>query len=199
MTNEEVSEYFTRSSFSGIKLRKDGEQKLYYDDEEADCIELDFPETPGRAAYFARAAALLGTDFDESMFYGAVLWITLYDIGSPQLEKTGWKQVELMRQGFGDNRPLEVASGHSFRNGELVELAAFLLPCFVFAWDAYVVPSGGNFFINISHDEEWTVITRDRQTHERLWVELENLHPKRGHENSLSKFCPRSTRLNRIK
>jgi hypothetical protein len=68
MTNEEVSEYFTRSSFSGIKLRKDGEQKLYYDDEEADCIELDFPETPGWAAYFARAAALLGTDFDESIF-----------------------------------------------------------------------------------------------------------------------------------
>jgi hypothetical protein len=199
MTDEEVSDFFARNKYTGIKINTIGEQKLHYNNPEADCIELDFPETPMRATYFARKAALLGTDFDESMFYGAMLWITLYDIGSPQLEKTGWKQVELMRQGFGDNRPLNAASGHWFRNGESVELSAFLVPCFVFAWDAYIVPSRGNFFIRISHDQNWTVITRDKEDYKKIWDELKDLNPREGYESSLRTFCPGSSRLDTVR
>jgi hypothetical protein len=43
---------------------------------EANVFYLKFPETPLRATYFARLVALLGCK-DESMFYGALLWITL--------------------------------------------------------------------------------------------------------------------------
>jgi hypothetical protein len=59
-----------------------------------------------------------------------------------------------MRQEFGENRSLQTASGHVFRDDELVDLTAFLVPCLVYGWDAYVVFSAGNdFFVHISHDE----------------------------------------------
>src|SRR5579863_9758392 len=87
------------------RIRTDG-SSLYYADSGANCIELKFPETPLRATYVTRVAAMLGIE-DESLFCGGLLWITLSTIGSPQLEKTGWKLVEKMRQGFGENRPLQ--------------------------------------------------------------------------------------------
>jgi hypothetical protein len=196
MTDEEVLKDLSRNEqFYEIKMT---ERRLYYDNSDANCIDLEFPETPLRATYFARVAAMLGTDYDESMFYGALLWITLSDIGSPRLEKTGWKMMELMRQGFGDNRPLEAARGHWFRNGEVVELAAFVVPCFVFGWDAYLIPSKGNFFVKISHDEYWVVVTRDKETYAKIWDELKDLNPQEGHKSRLQMFCPGSSRLSAL-
>src|SRR5450432_2242109 len=152
LTDEEVRNFITNNAWSsGIKV--DG-YSLRYDDPEANAFDLRFPETPLRATYFSRVVSMLGAE-DESMFYGALLWITLSQIGSPQLEKTGWSMVEMMRRGFGENRPLQVAPGHGFRDGAVVELAAFVLPCFVFGWDAYVIPNRGDLFIHISHDEYW--------------------------------------------
>jgi hypothetical protein len=125
MTDAEVLKFLSENEWNhGIKA--DG-NNLYYDKPGANCIELKFPETPGRAAYFSRFASMLGIE-DESQFYGALLWITFSTIGSGQLEKTGWKLVERMRQGYGENRSLQTASGHWFRSDELVDLTAFLLP-----------------------------------------------------------------------
>jgi hypothetical protein len=87
---------------------------------------------------------MLGTQSDEALFYGALLWIRLWDIGSPQLEKSGWRLIERMRMGFGEHRPLEAASGHWFRADELVDLAAFTVPCLVYGWDAYVLPANSD-------------------------------------------------------
>src|SRR5690349_8026671 len=89
------------------RIKADG-TTLYYADPGANCIELKFPETPLRTTYFTRVASMLGTQ-EESLFYGALLWITLSEIGSPQLEKTGWKLIERMRQGYGENRSLAAA------------------------------------------------------------------------------------------
>lgn len=150
---------------------------LFYTDADADCIELKFPEAPLRTTYFVRIASMLGIS-DESLFHGALLWITLSTIGSPQLEKSGWKLVERMRQGVGENRSLEAASAHFFRSDELVDLAAFLIPCFVFGWDAYVVPFASNdFFIHISHDQYWGVVVRTQAAYDRLFAELRDLNP----------------------
>jgi hypothetical protein len=129
------------------------------------------------------------------MFYGALLWVSLFGIGSPQLEKTGWSMVEMMRRGFGENRPLEAAPGHWFRNGAVVELAAFLLPCFIFGWDAYLMPSRGDLFVHISHNEYWTVVTRNRETHEKAMVDLKHAEPEEAHQGLLREFCPSSKYL----
>ena len=68
-----------------------------------------------RTTYFARVASMLGIE-DESRFHGALLWITLSTIGSPQLEKAGWKPVEKMRQGYGENRSLQTSAASEVEN-----------------------------------------------------------------------------------
>jgi hypothetical protein len=196
-TNEEVRSFLKNNELSiGIKVRDrqpHQDESLYYDDPEANALCLKCPETPRRATYFARLASLLGAE-DEGMFYGALLWITLYDIGSPQLEKTGWAMIDMMRRSFGENRPLEAASGHWFRNGAAVELAAFVLPCFVFGWDAFIIPSGENFFVHLSHDEFWVVVTRNDEAHKKVLPYLADLEPKED-QVLLRQFCPRSKYL----
>lgn len=195
MTDDEVRAFLARNEWStGIKT--DDQGRPHYDDPEANALELKFPETPLRATYFSRLASMLGAE-DESMFYGALLWITLSDTGSPQLEKAGWSMVEMMRRGFGENRPLVSAPGHWFRNGAVVELAAFLLPCFVFGWDAYIFPSRGDLFVHISHDEYWAVMTRNVETYEAILSAFEDIDPKASSQPLLQKFCPHSRHLKR--
>jgi hypothetical protein len=192
LTNEEVQEFLAKNEWSsGIRVNN---RILHYDDPESSVISLNFPETPLSATYFARLASMLGID-DEAMFYGALLWITLSDIGSPQLEKTGWSMVEMMRRGFGENRPIEAAPGHWFRNGAVVELAAFVLPCFVFGWDAFIVPSGGNLFAHISHDDYWAVVARDAKTYDSVFNSLKEIGPEEGSQGLLHRFCPHSRHL----
>ena len=154
---------------SGIQA---GDSNLYYDSPEANCFEVKFPDSPGRAAYLSLRASRLGT----ANFHGALLWITYSELGS--LAAIGWKTVEKMRQGFGENRSLQTARGHFFRSDELLDLEAFLLPCFVFGWDAYLVPFGSNeFFVHVSHDEYWGVVSKTREAYEKLFAELSDLSP----------------------
>jgi hypothetical protein len=186
LTDAEVHKFLATNEWNhGIKV--DGTH-LYYASPEANCIELKFPETPLRATYFARVAAMMGIE-DEGFFYGALLWITLSTIGSHQLEKAGWKIVEKMRQGFGENRPLQTASGQWFRSDELVDFTAFILQCFVFGWDAYLVFSGSkDFFIFISHDEYWGIVTRTEEVHKRLLSQLNELGAFES-PNMRGRFC----------
>jgi hypothetical protein len=192
MTDDEVRQFIERNKWS-TAIEVEG-RRLQYNETEANALLLKFPETPLRATYFARVASLLGAE-DESMFYGALLWITLSDIGSPQLEKTGWTMLEMMRRGFGENRPLEAASGHWFRNGAAVELAAFVLLCFVFGWDAYIVPSRGDLFVHISHDDFWAVVTKNEETYKTILAELQDLDPEQNHQGLLREFCPSSRHI----
>ena len=168
----------------GIKLNG---TNLFYDGPEANCIELKFPDWPGRAAYFSSRASRLGLVNDEGQFQGALLWITYSELGS--LAPIGWKLVEKMRQGFGENRPLQNARAHFFRSDELLDLKAFLLPCFVFGWDAYLIPFGSNdFFVHVSHDEYWGVVFRTRKAYDRLFAELEDLNPMES-PDMRRRFC----------
>jgi len=160
---------------------------LYYNGPEANCIELKFPDLPGRAAYFSSRASRLGLAGDEAQFQGALLWITFSELGS--LAPIGWKLVDKMRQGFGENRPLQTARAHFFRSDELLDLRAFLLPCFVFGWDAYLIPFMRNdFFVRISHDEYWGVVSRTRRAYLTLFAELEDLNPTESPQMR-KRFC----------
>jgi hypothetical protein len=173
-TDAEVLQLLSDTTWScGIKV--DG-TNLYYDNLEASCIEVSFPDRPARAAYFSSRATRLGIVGDEAHFHGALLWITFSELGS--LAPIGWKLIERMRQGFGENRPLQTARAHFFRSDELLDLKAFLLPCFVFGWDAYLVPFGSNdFFVHVSHDEYWGVVSKTRKAYDTLFAELDDLNP----------------------
>jgi len=153
-------------------------RKISFDSDDASDIRLHYPETPLRVTYAARLLSLLGCQGDESSFYGALLWLRLCTIGSPQLEKSGWKMVERMRMGYGELRPLGEGNAHWFRSDEATDLAAFIVPCFVYGWDAYVLPSGGDCFAFISHDEYWSVTARNRESRDRLLTELTEFKPQ---------------------
>jgi len=183
-TDAEVMHFLSANEWNyGIKTRA---QQLYYDIPEANGFEVKFPDSPGRAAYFSRRAARLGAP-DDLTFCGAVLWITYAELGS--LSPIGWRIIEKMRQGFGENRPLQDARAHFFRTDELPDLEAFLVPCFVFGWDAYLIPLGSNnFFLHVSHDEYWGVVSKSRQKHQKLLEELSDLQPIES-EAMRKRFC----------
>jgi hypothetical protein len=174
VTDAEVKQLLSDERWkTGIKAEG---TSLYYDGPEANCLELKFPDVPGRAAYFSQRASMLGTSGEEVRFHGALLWITFSELGS--LAPIGWKTLEKMRQGYGENRSLQSARGHSFRSDELLDLRAFLLPCFVFGWDAYLVPFGSSeFFVHLSHDEYWGVVSKTRGAYDKLLAELGDLDP----------------------
>jgi hypothetical protein len=121
---------------------------------------------------------MLGTFGDEANFNGALLWLRYWHAGSAQLVKSGWRLVERMRMGYGELRPLRVANGHWFSADELADLTAFIVPCFVYGWDAYLVPSGADCFAFISHDEFWCVATRTPKTQARLLQDFGDLEPE---------------------
>jgi hypothetical protein len=177
MTAAEVREFETKNAWAtGICMDESGD--LYYNTPEANCVTLRYPETPLRVTYFARLISMLGTQGDEANFNGAMLWIRYWNSGSSQLEKSGWRLVERMRMGFGELRPLGVANGHWFRSDEIADLAAFIVPCFVYGWDAYIVPSNAGCFAFISHDEFWCVATQKPEIHAHLMQDFEKLEPR---------------------
>ena len=70
-TDAEVLQLLSNKTWdSGLKV--DG-TRLYYDNPEANCIELSFPDRPGTAAYFSSRASRLGLPSDEAHFQGALL------------------------------------------------------------------------------------------------------------------------------
>ncbi len=184
MTDDEVLKFLAQNEWNhGIQAEG---TNLYYGTASANCFQLKFPETPGRTAYFAQVASMVGSE-EDPQFYGALLWVTYSTVGS--LDKAGWKQVERMRQGYGENRSLQTASGHWFRSDELVDLTAFLIPCFVFGWDAYIVPASSNdFFVHISHDEYWGVVARTKEAYEKLFSGLKDLNPMESPQMR-KRFC----------
>ncbi len=199
MTDEEVIASLKKNAWASgitvvtVETEHSPHHNLIYEDIEANCIYISL-RGDRRDAFVAQTLALLGTDWNEAMFYGAWLWITLFSIGSPQLERTGWMQIELMRRAFGELRTLEVARGHWFRNGQVVELAAFLTVCIEFGWDAWLVPAGEQFFIRVSHDEYAVIATRDEKTYEKCMGELKNLDPQSG-GHMVERFCPNSRHI----
>jgi hypothetical protein len=193
MTDDEVREFEGKNSWS-TNIRIDAAGDVYYDAPGADCITMSYPKTPLRVTYFARLISMLGTNGDEAHFSGALLWLRLWTIGSPQLEKSGWRMMERMRMGFGELRPLGNANGHWFRSDEIVDFAAFIVPCFVYGWDAYIIPAAGHCFAFISHDEFWCVATRDAGLHAQLLQDFKDLEPRI--DSMRDRFCrPKASSL----
>lgn len=177
LTKKEAREFITTNAWaSSLKISQNDD--ISFDSQDASCLQLNYPETPLRVTYASRLLSLLGASGDESGFNGALLWLRLWTIGSPQLEKSGWKMVERMRMGFGDLRPLGDANAHWFRDDEAAELAAFIVPCFVYGWDAYLLPSGGDCFGFISHDGFWCVVAREQDARDQLLVDFADFKPQ---------------------
>jgi hypothetical protein len=60
---------------------------------------------------------------------------------------------------------------------------------------AYIVPSSGDLFVHISHDEYWAVMTRNAETYETVLNDLKDIQPEAGNQHLLQRFCPLSQHL----
>lgn len=87
----------------------------------------------------------------------ALLWITAWGI---------WPSGEHMplaravRERFGETRPLIEAPGTRFELGEDAEGMSLWSLSILFLWDAFLLASGGEAAVFISHDEYGVVLTR---------------------------------------
>ncbi len=150
VTDEEMREFLSKHA----DLRCE-ERRLHFDHPEAKTIYVDLRVSePHQLVYLARLAAHLR--YEEGHFSGASLWITQWGVWDQRVEAVGFKTLERIRQGYGENRSLTAAPGHFFRHDEFVESVACLVQPMVIGWDAYFVPQWAwgtlDYFLFVSHD-----------------------------------------------
>lgn len=115
----------------------------------------------------ALSASLLAYEANTD-FYGGLLWVVNWDIGTPQIERCGLKLIEQMRRGYGANSSIENAPGNLFRTDEIVDLHAFLCLPMLFSWDAYFVPSGTRYFAYVRSNGFLHLATDEEETYSHL-------------------------------
>jgi hypothetical protein len=193
LSEAEIKERLSASGrFGHERVQFDG-QGLFYTQEEADCIDLEYPPKLERLPFFARLLATLG--YDDADFLGALLWFTTWGVWNSMDEAPGYRIVEAMNRAAGQPRAFEVSPGHAFRADELADAVGVLMQPMVFGWDAYYLPQWSfgveEFFLYVSHDSFVTVVTRTTAFHERVFRILEELElkPQRAHEQSRKRFC----------
>jgi hypothetical protein len=124
---------------------------------------------PHQLVHLARLVANLG--YEETDFRGAHLWLTTWGVWNPQVEAIGFKMLEQFRRGYGENRSLESAPGHLFRDDEFTEAVCCLLPPVMVGWDGYYVPHWAygrlDYFVSFSHDSFLDVHFRTEEMYDR--------------------------------
>jgi hypothetical protein len=80
------------------------------------------------------------------------------------------KTLQQFRRGQGENRSLESAPGHIFKDDEFTEAVCCLLQPMIVGWDAYYVPRWefGNldYFVAVGHDSFLDIKVRTQEMHE---------------------------------
>lgn len=105
-------------------------------------------------------------------FYGGLLWVVNWDIGTPQIERCGLKIIEQMRCGYGACSSIENAPGNLFRTDEVGDLHAFLCLPMLFGWDAYFIPRGTRYFAYVRSNGFLYLVTDEEETYSRLMSHL---------------------------
>ena len=146
-------------------------RSLRFDSTEAHAININLRVAePHHLVTLARLLAHLS--YDEGHFAGAAFWITQTGVWNSQEEVVALKITERMRQGYGENRALDVSPAHLFRSDEFVECVSFLLQPMLVGWDAYYVPRWScgslDYFLFVSHDSFVRIETRTKDVKEKV-------------------------------
>lgn len=189
----EINERF--KPFTGSspeEIRCDG-RELFFAHPEAGCIDIEYPSKAEGLPFLARCLATLG--YEPEHFRGALLWFTEWGVWQPLDEGIGYRIIEAMNSASGQPKSFEASPGHLFRADELQEAIAMLLQPMIFSWDALFVPSWSygyhQFFLHVSHDSFFTVVTRTKEFYDKAFARLRELelNPKPGHEHQIRRFC----------
>jgi hypothetical protein len=126
---------------------------------------IKIPQEAGPAT--ALGAGLIAFE-GKADFYGGLLWLASWDIGTPLVERAGLKMIEQMRRGYGACSSVENAPGNLFRTDETADLHAFLCVPMLFGWDAYFVPRGTRYFAYVRNNGFLYLVTDEEEIHRRL-------------------------------
>lgn len=138
-------------------------------------IRVDVPPEASKAVVLA--STLLAIEEEESGFYGALIWFTNWDTGTPNIERCGLRMLEQMRRGYGVTASVENAPAQLFRTDEIADVHAFLALPLLFGWDAYFVPHGTHYFAYVRENASLFLVTDDERVLQRLQTRLEPYRP----------------------
>ncbi|MFY9752841.1 MAG: hypothetical protein WAJ92_09385 [Candidatus Acidiferrales bacterium] len=171
---DELRRWFDESP-SGIKVDPTGH--LRYPTRNLLGLRLDVPAEAQKAAAFA--SSLLSVEEDDG-FYGALVWFTNWDIGTPQIERCGLRMLEQMRRGYGVTASVENAPAQLFRTDEIADVQAFLTLPMLFGWDAYFAPHGTRYFAYVRQNGSLFLVTDREQVLHKLQASLDAYRPASG-------------------
>lgn len=143
---------------SGVKV--DSTDHLSYDKKRTYGCRIDLPSEAARTVAFAYALVANDPSYE---FFGALVWYTTWDTGTPQIEQCGLKAVEQMRRGYGAGASIENAPAQLFRTDEMVDAQAFFTLALLWGWDAYYVPHGRRHFAYARQNGSLYLVTDDER------------------------------------
>ncbi|HEY6444841.1 MAG TPA: hypothetical protein VIY53_00160 [Acidobacteriaceae bacterium] len=160
----------------------------FYENDQARCVELPFPEKASEFAYLAVTLPLL-REMDRAEWGGGTLVYADWGIWDRRASIAGYQMVERIRATFGEHRPFDVAPVNHFRSDEFPLLTNFILAALVYGWDAYYIPNYRGCFAFISHDE-WGCIVTEREEDFKSVTEPLLADPNGGYQLvSKAGFC----------
>lgn len=169
---DELHRWFDQSP-SGIMV--DPTDHLRYPTRNPLGLRLSVPQEARKAA--ALASSLLSVDEDEG-YYGALMWFTNWDIGTPQIERCGLRILEQMRRGYGVVASVENAPAQLFRTDEITDVLAFLTLPMLFGWDAYFAPHATRYFAYVRQNGSLFLVTDREPVQKKLRALLEPYRPE---------------------
>lgn len=169
---DELRRWFDESP-SGIKV--DPTDHLRYPTRNSLGLRLDVPLEAQKVA--ALASSLLSVEEDDG-YYGALIWFTNWDIGTPQIERCGLRILEQMRRGYGVTASVENAPAQLFRTDEITDVQAFLTLPMLFGWDAYFAPHGTRYFAYVRQNSSLFLVTDKEPVLQKLRAFLDPYRPE---------------------
>ncbi len=140
-------------------------------------FEFNIPATSGQMI----ALVIVMTAIDDELGIPSdshLLWLRDWDIWGEEFEAIGRKTLSGLRSTFGEQRPLLGASGHLFGASERVDLQTFLVQPLFFEWDAYIVPSSGEYVLLLSHDGWIRIASRSAEVAQSMFVRYAHWNPR---------------------
>ncbi|SRR5579871_16678 len=169
MTTEAARSWCTQEAL-GLRVRR--YDRLTYGQSRPHRFFVAAPELHREIVVLAREMT-----HGENQVAGGLLWLQRWDIGSPELVRTGWRILEDIRRANGQPAPLEIAPAVLFRDDEAVEQHVFLIQTIAYGWVADFVPRGGGFFLHFKDNRQICFASRSLQIHRELMLAFQRWNP----------------------
>lgn len=155
----------------GIIVSRRGE--LNYEKTPIDSLTLSLPRV---GLEIIALGSVLLSHLEDDNYKGSFFWLKDWDIWSPESEAVG---MHLFTCQLPKEASFSSKGGQLFETNELVEQKSLLVIPMLFQWDAYLVPSHGNYIIFVDHDGYIKLVARTASELERIFVSLASWKPIR--------------------